>query len=1076
MFVTAVSGEARSWGVGKLLSQNGADCVVEYFDTPMSDPVLWECLSSDLRTLSVPSQTRVYAYNARVRAWKIGRLLDDHGDAQLVKFPNDETLHLPVSEVFVRWDRPIADPTPFLAAGITETPRFTDGRAPFVRSLLEQRAVSLGMSALPSSAIELEAHQVEVVRKVLQDPIQRYLLADEVGLGKTIEAGVLIRQCVLDDRAEARVLVLTPEALVSQWRLELTSKFFLGDLLGETVFVEPFSAIDRIKARLGSATMLVIDEAHHLTTDTGAGATELYDALIAAAPAIDRVLLLSATPALHNERGFLRMLHMLDPAGYPLDAEDGFRKRVGDRQALAEIVASLTPDNALYLDDALDQLAVMFPTDLRLQQEAGKLRRIIARMPTEEDPELVAAVAVVRDHLSEVYRLHRRVLRHRRQNVMGLTPDRRGAERVDYPSEAGRRAAEAVEDWRFAEMVGQAPDTLDPASLTAVSALADTRAAYRTGGTKAVTPDSARPIALSPYETAVSALEAPGRAADRMEVLARTIAAHTVPRAQFIVFCSDPETGDEIVKSLTARLGRPVDRHDPAHDDWRAFSEDPTRTVLVCDHRAEEGLNLQGGEKIVVHYDLPWNPNRIEQRLGRADRYGSGQSVKSLLLCCQDDPIERAWARYLDEGLQVFDRSIASLQYLIDQTVQALPALLLAEGVEGILDLLARDAGVDGRVAREIRSLNQQDALDALGAPPSETLEALSDLDDEWRQLETDIGGWIQTTLMFGRSNEPPGPPASSAPGGAFRYRYMTGGQHTLLPLETFYEKCRPAIDLTVKVVRSRDLWTVPYTYRRLSALSRQGRAVQARLLRYGDPLVTGLRDLAQRDERGRSTAFWRHVPPTEWGETKLFFRFDFVVEAEVAGAHDILDLAGQLTPSALSSLGRRGDMALAPSFQTLWLDADRQIVTDARALSLLARPYRVDASNQGGRDFNLNPRRWAALKALGAIHLDQWADLCVDARRAAERHLRDLPALNADLEIAARRAETMDAGRLGLLQARTARAGAASDADERDLHLERALSEQLIAGIRMPRLSLDAVCACFLGSDMKTAATLARG
>ncbi len=1074
MFVTAIAGEARSWGIGKLLSQDGADCTVEYFDTPMSDPILWECLSSDLRTLDVPSQTRVYSYNARLRAWEIGRLLDDHGDTQLIKFPNGQTRHLPVSQVFVRWDRPIADPTQFLAAGITETPRFTDGRAPFVRSLLEQRAVSLGMSALPSSAIELEAHQVEVVRKVLQDPIQRYLLADEVGLGKTIEAGVLIRQCILDDRAEAVVLVLTPEALVSQWRLELTTKFFLGELLDETVFIEPFSALDRITPRLGSATMLVIDEAHHLTTDSGAGAAGLYDALVAAAPAIERVLLLSATPALHNERGFLRMLHLLDPAGYPLDAEQAFRKRVNDRQALAAIVADLQPETFRYLDGALDQLAEMFPQDVRLQNEAGSLRQIISRLPTEDDPDLVAAIAVVRDHLSEVYRLHRRVLRHRRQNVAGLTPDRFGAEVTPYRSAASRTAAEAIEDWRFAEMVSQSPDNLEADSLSASWDLVERHTAYRVG-TREASGGAALMIASEAYDAALSALNAPARATNRMEVLAQAIEASSAPKVKFIVFCSDPVTADEIVKTLTSRLERPVDRHDPVHDDWRAFSDDPARTVLVCDHRAEEGLNLQGGEKIVVHYDLPWNPNRIEQRLGRADRYGSGASVKSIVLCCQDDPLEIAWTRYLDEGLRVFDRSIASLQYLIEKTVQNLPALFLTEGSEGLLDLLARDEGDDGLIAREIRSINSQDALDALGAPPSETLDALSDQDDEWRKLEADVGGWIQTTLMFGRSSEPRGAP-TSAPGGAFRYRYLVGAQHTLLPLKAFHEKCAPAIDLDFRVPHSRDIWTVPYTYRRHSAISRQGRAVQARLLRYGDPFVSGLLDLAQRDERGRSTAFWRHVPPSESSETKLFFRFDFVVEADVAAAHDILCLAGLMTPSALSSLGRRGDMALAPSFHTLWLDAERRIVTDATLLAMLERPYRVDASDQGGRDFNLNPKRWTALKTLGAPHLDQWSDLCAEARISAEQHLRSLSALNEDLEAAARRAEMMDAGRLGLLQARTARAGAASEADERDLHLERALSEQLIAGIRTPRVSLDAVCACFVGSDMKIATVLAHG
>lgn len=70
---------------------------------------------------------------------------------------------------------------------------FAEARSGFVRAIIGQRAACQGMSALYSSVIELDSHQVEVVRRVLQDPAQRYLLADEVGLGKTIEAGILIR-------------------------------------------------------------------------------------------------------------------------------------------------------------------------------------------------------------------------------------------------------------------------------------------------------------------------------------------------------------------------------------------------------------------------------------------------------------------------------------------------------------------------------------------------------------------------------------------------------------------------------------------------------------------------------------------------------------------------------------------------------------------------------------------------------------------------------------------------------------------------------------------------------------------
>ena len=583
-------------------------------------------------------------------------------------------------------------------------------------------------------------------------------------------------------------------------------------------------------------------------------------------------------------------------------------------------------------------------------------------------------------------------------------------------------------------------------------------------------------VAPDLFSQAASALTERERGTDRFEALAAAIAARSRPKVQFIIFCSDPDTADALAASLSSTLGVPVARHDPHDDTWRAFADDPSRPVLVCDQRAEEGLNLQGGEKVVVHFDLPLNPNRIEQRLGRADRYGSGSAVKSLALCCEDDPLDTAWTRYLDGGLKVFDRSIASLQYLLEQTVMELPRLLLTDGVEGLGDLLQHDGGDGGRIEREIKSIDEQDALDALGAPPLETLDVLSEVDDQWREIEADIAGWTETTLQFERAQDPSVREVSAltnGPGGFFRYRYLTGNHHTLVPLDTFVQRCRPAIDGELRVPGSRDVWTTRYTYRRHSALSKHGRALHARLLRYGDPFLKGLGEITQRDERGRSTAVWRHALGAPAGAGTLHFRFDFVVEADVRPAARVLDLAGHLTSSALSSLCRRGDMGLPPIFYTVWLDGDFQEIRDEVLLAALSKPYAVEASDQGGRDFNLNPKRWRILREMRLPYLEDWPEVCRTARTRAEECLRALPTLNEGLDEAARRAESADAARLGLLQARALRSGDGAPTD--DVQLERSLSEQLILGIRSPRISLDAVSASFVGDSLPVAAALAR-
>ena len=118
------------------------------------------------------------------------------------------------------------NPVTVLAAGGNESAYFHDARLPLLKNLADQRAASASTFAFLSSAVELYPHQVRAALTVLSDPVQRYLLADEVGLGKTIEAGFVIRQTLLD-HPDARIVILAPDALRPQWAQELREKFFI---------------------------------------------------------------------------------------------------------------------------------------------------------------------------------------------------------------------------------------------------------------------------------------------------------------------------------------------------------------------------------------------------------------------------------------------------------------------------------------------------------------------------------------------------------------------------------------------------------------------------------------------------------------------------------------------------------------------------------------------------------------------------------------------------------------------------------------------------------------------------------
>jgi ATP-dependent helicase HepA len=253
--------------IAKLVDAIGNVGVIEYFDSP-SGP----CLETrrvplkELRRIELATQTRVFKLDPASGGWSVGRVdgglvsgkaLGKNEDHYHIRFPNNRDERVPISQLFVRRTNPVEDPIEYLASMITDTPFFFDGRSRIVRHIANQRRLFGGLTNLASSAIDLLEHQVSVVRKVLSDPIQRYLLADEVGLGKTIEAGILIRQHLLDHPAKAKVLVIVPDHLVSQWRKELRNKFYIYTE-DERVAVVPLSSVHALGIRPEKLSLLVV--------------------------------------------------------------------------------------------------------------------------------------------------------------------------------------------------------------------------------------------------------------------------------------------------------------------------------------------------------------------------------------------------------------------------------------------------------------------------------------------------------------------------------------------------------------------------------------------------------------------------------------------------------------------------------------------------------------------------------------------------------------------------------------------------------------------------------------------------
>ena len=221
--------------------------------------------------------------------------------------------------------------------------------------IVRQAEACRGYNSVPAAAIDLYDHQLETLQRVLEDPVPRYVLADEVGLGKTIEAALIIRQTLLDDDS-ARVYISTPWALVRQWRSELANKLLLenmlesGDQLYPRILIRTHEEFMANPAEAREMRFLVIDEAHQLIN--GSLSVGQWHILEAAAHAAHGLLLLSATPMRGNYGVLEALLHLVDPVAFPVGQAARFAERVEERTAELVDIDVLTSRFAMPMDRA----------------------------------------------------------------------------------------------------------------------------------------------------------------------------------------------------------------------------------------------------------------------------------------------------------------------------------------------------------------------------------------------------------------------------------------------------------------------------------------------------------------------------------------------------------------------------------------------------------------------------------------------------------------------------------------------------------------------------------------------------
>ncbi|XLY89660.1 RNA polymerase-associated protein RapA [Ectopseudomonas mendocina] len=453
------------------------------------------------------------------------------------------------------------------------------------------------------------AHQLHIAREVADRIAPRVLLADEVGLGKTIEAGLVIHRQLLSGRA-SRVLILVPENLQHQWLVEMRRRFNLDVALFDAerfmesdasnpfedcqlalVALEWLKDDEKAQDALFAAgwDLLVVDEAHHLVWHPEQASAE-YSLVEQLAEVIPGVLLLTATPEQLGQDSHFARLRLLDPARFH-DLE-AFRAESSQYRPVAEAVQELLDQGKLSAQ-ARDAIGGFL---------GDEGRELLDAVDSGDDD---ARARLVRELLDR-HGTGRLLFRNTRAAVQGF-PER---ELHPYPLPSPDEYLELP--------VGEHAELYPEVSYQAQEEIDDEQRWWR----------------IDP----------------RVEWLIDTL--KMLKKFKVLVICAHAETALDLEDALRVRSGIPATVF---HEGMSILERDRAAAyfadeefgaqVLICSEIGSEGRNFQFAHHLVL-FDLPAHPDLLEQRIGRLDRIGQKHRIQLHVPYLENSPQERLFQWY----------------------------------------------------------------------------------------------------------------------------------------------------------------------------------------------------------------------------------------------------------------------------------------------------------------------------------------------------------------------------------------------------------------------------------------------
>jgi ATP-dependent helicase HepA len=513
---------------------------------------------------------------------------------------------------------------------------------------------------LLGARVQLLPHQLYIASETAARFAPRVLLADEVGLGKTIEAGLILHQQLISGSA-SRAMIVVPDSLLHQWLVEMLRRFNVYftildeercEALQESGDENPFETTQLVLCTLSFLTnneqrlkqalesqwdLLIVDEAHHLQWSESEP-SDSYLCIEALAREAKGLLLLTATPEQLGIESHFARLRLLDPDRY-FDLE-AYRAEEKNHQPVNELVQKLLADTAR--QDLSEQPLLLEQLDAFLGQNGTEdLTRLLDQTGDDDEQQWLEAINSVIRSLLDRHGTGRVLFRNTRSSMSGF-PERK---LHSYPLPAPKRYEVARDQASLFEL-------LTPESLL---------------GDKWISDDP------------------------RVAWLTDWLKQHR--SSKVLVICARASTALELEEYLRLRQGvQSAVFHEGLslveRDRAAAYFADSEQgaQILLCSEIGSEGRNFQFAHHLVL-FDLPLNPDLLEQRIGRLDRIGQRQTVDIHVPYYQNSA-QYSLFRWYHEGLGAFERTFAAGLTLFDLFSDSLLSCLTQQNDEALDQLI----------------------------------------------------------------------------------------------------------------------------------------------------------------------------------------------------------------------------------------------------------------------------------------------------------------------------------------------------------------------------------------------------